>query len=192
MIELYVDAYNDGDVDRAMSLCADDCRFVRPVTGEIDKAAFETQMREMLAAYPARRLRILASAIGDGCEFAEVELTGGPTNVSGAVVFRVDGDVRHLAAVVLRPAARRLHRSQPVIGGSGREASRNVPPARAVSEAECVRVEAEERSSCGGEDGGGDPGVLGHDADVSDGAGRGRGCRGWRSCRGGRRRGRRR
>jgi hypothetical protein len=92
LLELYVDAYNDGDVDRAMSLCAGDCRFVGPVTGEIDKAAFEVQMRQMLAAYPARRLRVLASATGDGCEFAEVELTGGPTNVSGAVVFDVVGD----------------------------------------------------------------------------------------------------
>jgi hypothetical protein len=92
LIELYVAAYNAGDVDRTMSLCADDCRFVGPRTGEIDKAAFEANMREMLAAYPDRRLRILASAIGDGCEFAEVELTGGPMNVRGAVVFAVVDD----------------------------------------------------------------------------------------------------
>ena len=91
-MELYVAAYNDGDVDRAMSLCADDCRFVGPTTGEIDKAAFEAKMRQMLAAYPDRRLRILASAIGEGCEFAEVELTGGPIDVSGTVVFRMVAD----------------------------------------------------------------------------------------------------
>ena len=93
LIQLYVDAYNEGDVDRAMSLCADDCRFFGPMTGEIDKGAFETQVREMLAAFPVRRLRIMASAIGDGCELAEVEFTGGPADVSGAVVFRSDGDV---------------------------------------------------------------------------------------------------
>jgi hypothetical protein len=87
-----VAAYNDWDVDRTMSLCADDCRFVGPATGEIDSAAFEANMRQMLAAYPDRRLRILASAVGDGCEFAEVELTGGPMNVSGAVVFAVVDD----------------------------------------------------------------------------------------------------
>jgi hypothetical protein len=92
LIELYVAAYNDGDVDRTMSLCADDCRFVGPTTGEIDNAAFEANMRQMLAAYPDRRLRILASAVGDGCEFAEVELTGGPMNVAGAVVFAVVDD----------------------------------------------------------------------------------------------------
>lgn len=92
LIERYVDAYNVGDVDRAMSLCTDDCRFFGPMTGEIVKVAFEAQVRELLAASPDRRLRILASAIGDGCEFAEVELTGGAVDVAGAVVFRIDGD----------------------------------------------------------------------------------------------------
>ena len=89
LVEQYVTAYNDGDVNRAMSLCTHDCRFVGPTTGEIDRAAFEAQMRQMLATYSDRRLQILTRAIGEGCEFAEVELTGGPVDVAGTVVFYI-------------------------------------------------------------------------------------------------------